>query len=641
MQADTCGRSESLLEESMPAKRPRQEDVGLRGDVSGRVATAVPEFPGADLGEEGVRRAFNINDCSSDRSSSLSSTMETATTSSSSFSSRSLSPVSLHTLPIPLQILNPIESGNNSRVFLARRVSGSEFTVAEEREAAPRKKQHALLYPALQCSEGDWDGTDAGKATTTEGACMAVKFVSSSSRHVQREIFCLRHLESFRGEAKAGAHGEVTEAANDGPSTASLLTPTHPLPPPSPKLFFTQELGKYVAIGLELLGPDLFAFTERFILHEEELCLVGIELLRALSAIHQRGVTHRSVKPENFCWNFKEILNGNVNKSLTWHGANGTPSTVACTSFFMFKIIDYGRGSVGVGASPSTTSLYERPYRGWWHSRRGFLGKPMGQKDDLMGVVHTIGYLLDDYGSNEGNSSASSRSSSATRTDNSQCDLTATTIPGTTVTTPSFLAGEVSAEASVAAHRRSDKYGGNRQQPVRRDTRDTASRDRLSSDEGASRPHGRSYSSWRRHFADRIAIAYEAASRKYHRLYGRNQKEGGTCRRKKKVSRVEHDSLDGDVGRRNARRAWIVRHVETEFLPAMLPDRYYPSTMPQWWVKWFAACNAWCGDDTVTAAEMTARMMQELQRQVEKMGETVQSVRQTLQDLYLRYHEGE
>ncbi|ESL11493.1 hypothetical protein TRSC58_00755 [Trypanosoma rangeli SC58] len=643
MQSNTCRHFELLLERNVPAKRPKHDDVGLCGEVLGWAAPALSEDHHASLGDGRVPRASKTNDHSDSRSSSLSSTMNTATTSSSSSSSylsRSLSPVSPHTLSIPLHILSRIESGNNSQVFLARRVSGSELALADEREAAPRKKRRILLCPPPQCREADRDGTDAGGAMTVEDAYMAVKFVSPSSRHMRREIFCLRYLDSFREGVKVGAHDEVNEIIDDGQFTATLLTSVRFLPPPSPKLFFTQDLGRYVAIGLELLGPDLFAFTEQFILHEKELCFVGIELLRTLSAIHQRGVTHRSVKPENFCWNSKEILNNNVNTTSVRHDANGTQNTVEYPLFFMFKIIDYGRGSVSSDASASMSSLYERPYRGWWHSLRGFLGKPMEQKDDLMGVVHTIGYLLDDYGSNEGTSSVSSRLSSAKRTDSAQCDLAPTTTTATTVTTPSFLAGKLCAEASAAADCCSENNGSSRQQSVRWEAHDSASSGTVSGDESASRTHRRSYSSWRRQFADRIAIAYEAASKKYRRLFGRKKKKGETCEQKKKFSRLEPNSLNA-VDRRNAKRAWIVCHVETEYLPAMLPDHYYPTTMPQWWVEWFAACNAWCSDDTVTAAEMTVWMIKGLQQQIEKMGETVENLRQTLQNLYVRYHKRE
>ncbi|RNF05115.1 transferase [Trypanosoma rangeli] len=640
MQSDTCGHFESLLERDVPAKRAKHEDVGLCGEVLGRAAPALSEDYHTNLGVGRVPRASKTNDHYDCRSSSLSSTMKTATTSSSSYSSRSLSPVSPHTLSIPLHILSRIQSGNNSHVFLARRVSGSEFALAEEREAAPREKRHISPSPPPQCREADWNGIDAGSAMTVDDTSMAVKFVSPSSRHMRREIFCLRYLDTFHGGEKVEAHDEVNEIINDDQFTATLFTSVRSLPPPSPKLLFTQELGRYVAIGLELLGPDLFAFTEQFILHEEELCLVGIELLRTLSAIHQRGVTHRSVKPENFCWNSKEILNNNLNKNSVRHDTNGIPNTVEYPFFFMFKIIDYGRSSVSSGASASMSPLYERPYRGWWHSRRGFLGKPMEQKDDLMGVVHTIGYLLDDYGSNEGTSSVSSRLPSAKRTDSSQCDLTTTTTTASTVTTPSFLAGKLSAEASAAANCCNEKNGSSRQQSVRSEAHDSPSSGTVSGDENVSRSHRRSYSSWRRQFADRVAIAYEAASKKYRQLFGRKQKKGETCVQKKKFSRLEPNSLNA-VDRRNAKRAWIVCHVETEYLPAILPDNYYPTSMPQWWVEWFAACNAWCGDDTVTAAEMTVWMMKGLQRQIEKMGETVENLRHTLQNLYVRYHEGE
>ncbi|EKF31937.1 hypothetical protein MOQ_004219 [Trypanosoma cruzi marinkellei] len=670
MEDHSCRRSGLLLEKGMPAKRPRQEDMGFCADVLPRMATVLMEDNGVDVGEGTIPHSLKIGGNRHDRTSLIASTMKStssssasslvlssslsSSSSSSSLSSRSMSPVSPERISLPLHIVSPMESGNNSQVFLARRVNDGEFALAEDREAAPRKKQQSRAYNPPQCGEADCDGTDAGITTTAEDACMALKFVSSSSSHMQREIYCLRYLNRFRGEPNAEANDEVNEAPNGGQCTASLLLPTRCFPPPCPKLFFTQEVGGYVAIGLELLGPDLFAFTERFVLYEEELCVVGIELLRALSAIHQQGVTHRSIKPENFCWNSREILNNAANKDRVGHDKKGSTNSVEDAPVFIFKIIDYGRGSVNTDDSPPTPSLYERPYRGWWHGLRGLLGKPMGQKDDLMGVVHTIGYLLDDYESNEGSLSVSSRSSSLKRMDDAQCDLiTRNTTTNTTTTTTtttntnnnatnntntSFLAGESSMESCAANNYRSEKNGSLSQRNVRGNSRNSSSVSSLTSNGSALKSRRRSYSSWRRHFADRIAIAYRAASKSYRRLHGSEQMEG-TQGRGKRASRAEHKLPDA-VDRRNARRAWIVRHVETEYLPAMLPDRYYPPTMPQWWAEWFAACNAWCSDDAVTVEEMTAWMMERMQKQIEKMGETVERLRQDLKDLYVRYHEG-
>ncbi|KAF8283730.1 hypothetical protein TcBrA4_0059050 [Trypanosoma cruzi] len=652
MQYHSCRRSGLLLEKDMPAKRIRQEDVGLCADVLPRMATVLMEESGVDVGEGKIPHSFKVGGNCHNRTSLMASTMKSSSSSSlvlssslsSSLSSRSISPVSPEKISLPLHIVSPMESGNNSQVFLARRANEGEFAPAEDREAAPRKKQQSRAYSPQQCREADCDGTDAGNTTTAEDAFMALKFVSSSSSHMQREIHCLRYLNRFRGEPNAEANDEVNEAPNGGRCTASLLLSTRSLPPPCPKLFFTQEVGGHVAIGLELLGPDLFAFTERFVLYEEELCVVGIELLRALSAIHQLGVTHRSIKPENFCWNSREILNNAANKDCVSHDRSGSTNSVEDVPVFIFKIIDYGRGSVNTGDSPPMPSLYERPYRGWWHSLRGLLGKPMGQKDDLMGVVHTIGYLLDDYESNGGSLSVSSRSSSLKRVDNAKCDpITRTTTTATTNNTinntnTSFLAGESSTESCAANDCRSEKNGGLIQRNVRGYSRDRSSVSSLTSDGSALNSRRRSYSSWRRHFADRIAIAYGAASKSYRRLHGSEQREG-THGRGKKLARAEKKLPDA-VDRRNAKRAWIVRHVETEYLPAMLPDRYYPPTMPQWWAEWFAACNAWCSDDAVTVEEMTAWMMERMQQQIEKMGDTVERLRQDLKDLYVRYHEG-
>lgn len=528
-----------------------------------------------------------------------------------------------------------MESGNNGQVFLAQGFVAGDGLLGEESAAASRGKERheedaerrQPPPPLVHSPQRGWGG--AGSVSRAEETYMALKLVSSSSRHVQREICCLKYLDDFRFGLSNAARDKFykTSSAEDGKCRADGLSLACSLPPPSPRLFFSQEVGKCVAIGLELLGPDLFAFTEAYVLHEEELCLVGIELLRALRAIHQRGVIHRSIKPENFCWNPNDFLNKDTFKDVSLPLMGDMTQSMNSASAFMFKIIDYGRSTIHTAEFSSTASLYERPYGGWWYSLRGFLGKPMGQKDDLMGVVHTIGYLIDDYSRSGASSSASSRSPSAEEARDWTRTADTTTSATSSGANACFLVHDSSVGGGALTTCPTASSGCFGLQEGERKRSESARETSVASEQKTSAPRCHSYSSWRRWFADKIAKAYRKASKQYRKLHRGEKKD---------VSHAESKSLDA-VQRREARRCWVVRYVETNDLPGLLPDRYYPPNMPSWWVRWFASCNAWCADDEMSAEEMTMRMMRELQQQLERTGENVGDVWRSLRDLYLRY----
>ncbi|CCD16564.1 unnamed protein product [Trypanosoma congolense IL3000] len=266
---------------------------------------------------------------------------------------------------------------------------GGEGGNERQRESArPQQGENCAAEGQLEVGRSVTDGE------MTERITIAVKLINTQSKHVQREIFCLKHFDNCReGHVKSLLTAEHERLENDtlnteAPSSAVLVpSDTRLSQPPSPRLFFVKELKAHVALGLELLGPDLFDFTGKCRLFEEELCLVGIELLRTLSALHMRGLVHRSVKPENFCWNtegLEKCRNRTSAGCLTGVEKDSDKSSPYYFPEFLFKMVDFGRGTIDA-SDPARTSLYERPYGGWWHSLNGFLGKPMGQKDDLNG----------------------------------------------------------------------------------------------------------------------------------------------------------------------------------------------------------------------------------------------------------------
>ncbi|KEG09853.1 hypothetical protein DQ04_04531030 [Trypanosoma grayi] len=646
MQAHTCKRHGSRRV-GPGAKRPRCEHGGLQTEANEQLAAASFEHCSIE-GDGALLTGSSVRDSSGTR----------AYSSSASSSSRSMSPVFPTALPRGTRIRQLIGRGNNATVYVAERVTDEDFSHGEENEAAaraeqlqppptpPPQKQQQQLQTQLQLNVQDGapaesrerkdagcDEADAGSAATNQGKLIAVKCMPSSSRHLQREKECLEHLNKCYDQLEEEARSNTRESLVNGEGCfGQLLKPTCIFPRPFPRLLFARQVGQDAALGLERLGADLFAFTERHVLREEELCVVGMELIRTLAVVHELGTVHRSVKPENFCWN-PEVLGGTWDRTTPHQHHDGERRPVEGTSGYMFKIIDFGRGTVITGDSPSTpSSSYEEPYSGWWHSLRGFLGKPLGQKDDLMGVVHTIGYLLDDYIRDQCASSlSSSRSSSHSRACDSSCSSKSTASCSFSSFSSSMEKGPAGGCQTAADSRTKEVIDAQCFEGGMSDA--TPKRASSPSEQKTSTRKCRSYSSCRHKFADKISDIYEVVERQYRREVdtGRGRQRVGA--HKKHHSGCSHDAVE----RRNTRRAWIVRRIEEEFLPTLLPDRYFPPTMPQWWVEWFAACNAWCEDDSVSTAEMTERMMHTLRQQLLVCGGAVPSMRQSLEELYLLY----
>jgi serine/threonine protein kinase len=103
-------------------------------------------------------------------------------------------------------------------------------------------------------------------------------------------------------------------------------------------------------------------------------------MLDCLCELHLRGYVHKSVKPENFCF----VCPTTVGSDLRGPPSHGRRR--------LLKLIDFGR-SLPLDVSHAAR---DRPFTGWWYSINGHLGRPQGPKDDLVSLLYSLGFLLDD-----------------------------------------------------------------------------------------------------------------------------------------------------------------------------------------------------------------------------------------------------
>ena len=219
---------------------------------------------------------------------------------------------------------------------------------------------------------------------------VAAKLVNASSEHVQREVATLRAARDVH------CTGVV--------QLVDLLQLDH---------------GQRSLLLLEKLGRDVWYLTDRQRLYPDEIAAIGVAMLDGLHALHhdcQR--LHKSVKPENACFTLPPFAS---------HGADYEGPLI--------KLIDFGRS---VPLCPVTqqdnetapeaehTSSSELPveerYTGWWFSRAAMLGLRQGREDDLLSVLYSVGFLLDDAQSSQSSSTVPSTAHSLDRSDVVECE---------------------------------------------------------------------------------------------------------------------------------------------------------------------------------------------------------------------------
>lgn len=490
-----------------------------------------------------------------------------------------------------------------------------------------------------------------------EGASwLALKVLSARSPHVQREVRCLHYLHDhcrlgvpFASELPCP---RVYFACHAAQLPADVFAAVHPAL--STPRYKSSKAKEEVVIAMELLGPDLFDFTDEFRLVEEEVCLIALEMLSTLRRVHELGVTHRSVKPENFCWNPawceheppppRYTAAGETEASEVW---DGTVRAVGA-----LKLIDYGRGSLAShakGASHETCQRAEMPYTGWWHSLNGFLGRPLGPKDDLLGVVHTVGFLFDDYHITDTDDPPSSVSSLSSH---SSATMSLETASVSSHSTTSVTAAAVTSESTANVAQTSPLMTPHPSPPL------SPSLAAPSADgKGRRRHRGLSYADYRHQLSDAILDGFGAVRRRQRkrlreegattvtaheaeaagagfdggqprqrvRTEGDGDEASGGASSVSALLAAEHDktkmscSVTGSAAvpvDRYAQRAQRLNTVVEEVLPRLMPDQYYPPSLPGWWKAWLAECNADCLNEACGTEEMTQKMAHTLRRRL-------------------------
>ena len=82
-----------------------------------------------------------------------------------------------------------------------------------------------------------------------------------------------------------------------------------------PKIYYTCIWDKKNVIVESLLGPSidkLFKYCGR-VFPLKTVCLIGIEMVKRLESMHEKGILHRDLKPNNFTWGNYNSSYNNIN----------------------------------------------------------------------------------------------------------------------------------------------------------------------------------------------------------------------------------------------------------------------------------------------------------------------------------------
>lgn len=245
-------------------------------------------------------------------------------------------------------LLSAISAFVEDFVFLVRTMSDDDELDADEFEIldAVRDTLKATCIHVL----GRGNHAVLLSFRSVEGNTLAVKVAHSKSLHAKNEVVVLSAL-----------------------SACSKYLPA------VKNVFYNVRIGQDLCtlVVMDLLGPDLFEVTGKFWFRDDEIAYCGLAMLDAVRTFHgvSDGMCHKSVKPENFCFN--QLGKNRFREKRT-------P---------LLTLIDFGRAC--------KQAQYEPPYCGWWYSWNGLLGAPQNAVDDLISVVLSIGYLLEDAHDNK------------------------------------------------------------------------------------------------------------------------------------------------------------------------------------------------------------------------------------------------
>ena len=163
--------------------------------------------------------------------------------------------------------------------------------------------------------------------------------------------------------------------------------------PGFPILYYWGFCNKNNIIVESLLGPSLdklFNFCGR-IFPLKTVCLIGIEMIKRLEAMHEKGILHRDLKPNNLAW-------GNYNNSYMYNNNNNL-NNYDKLDINTIYLIDFGLSCTYW--DNSTTRRHYKQTTGLnfvgtlrYASLNSHQGIRQSRRDDLESMIYILIYFL-------------------------------------------------------------------------------------------------------------------------------------------------------------------------------------------------------------------------------------------------------
>ena len=161
-----------------------------------------------------------------------------------------------------------------------------------------------------------------------------------------------------------------------------------------PKIYYTCIWDKKNVIVESLLGPSidkLFKYCGR-IFPLKTVCLIGIEMVKRLESMHEKGILHRDLKPNNLAWgNYNSSYNNINNYNLKYNNNKLDINTI--------YLIDFGL-SCSYWENGDSSRHYKIKNRlnfiGTlrYASLNSHKGIRQGRRDDLESMLYILIYFL-------------------------------------------------------------------------------------------------------------------------------------------------------------------------------------------------------------------------------------------------------